>query len=139
MSAGYGTAFYLGEFLAMNRQAHPGIVIVGDHSGVCDALAILLEENAIAVLGQAKGKENAQTLISSERPDAVLVDLSSVDDCGLDLVADLCGLDIPVVVCSTSEEPENVQRVMDAGACAYMSTRDAGLSLAHTILDVMNG
>jgi DNA-binding NarL/FixJ family response regulator len=69
----------------------------------------------------------------------VLVDLSLGEDDGLSLVADLCRLGIPAIVCSTHEEPEYVRRALDAGARAYVAKRDAGQALARTIRCVLEG
>jgi two-component system, NarL family, invasion response regulator UvrY len=59
------------------------------------------------------------------RHELVLVDLSLGDDDALRLVAELCARDIPVLVCSTHDEPGYVRRALTAGARGYITKREA--------------
>jgi DNA-binding NarL/FixJ family response regulator len=120
------------------RSSH-GIMLVDDHPAVREALAQLLAENGLTVGAQAAGRDEALRLVGFETPGLALVDLSMGQDEGLALVADLHTLGIPVVVCSTHEEPAYVRRALDAGARAYVAKRDAGRALVRTVRDVLNG
>jgi DNA-binding NarL/FixJ family response regulator len=99
----------------------------------------LLEENGLTVGAQASGRDEALGLAFAEPPDLALVDLSVDDDTGLTLVAELHRLGIPVVVCSSHEEPAYVRRALDSGARAYVAKRDLGRALVRTLRDVLNG
>ena len=122
----------------MDTHSQPAIVIIDDNIAVREALAQLLEENDFFILAQVSGW-NDELDMSSERPDLMLVDLSLGDDDGLDIVEDMHRSGVPVVVCSSHEEPEYVRRALNAGARGYVSKRDAGQWLARTIRDVLNG
>lgn len=125
--------------MTVGRQCSAGIMLVDDHPAVRDALEQLLAENGFAVTAQAAGRDEAQRLVRAKAPGLALVDLSLNQDESLALVADLHRLGIPVVVCSTHEEPAYVRRALDAGARAYVAKRDVGASLVRTVRDVLNG
>jgi DNA-binding NarL/FixJ family response regulator len=118
---------------------HPGVVLVDNHAGVRQALAVLLEEEGVSVWAQAGGQAEALACVAAERPDAALVDLSLGEDDGLALVAELHGLGVPVVICSSHEDPEHVRRALAAGARAYVAKREAGKALAHAIREALDG
>lgn len=123
----------------MHHHQHPGVILVNDHRAVREALAALLEENGLVVCAQAAGCEEALGLVIEKKPELALVDLSLGADDGLALVAELHHRGIPVVVCSSHEEPQYVRRAFDAGARAYVANRDAGRALVRTVRDVLDG
>ena len=115
------------------------VLLVDDHAGIRQALATLLEQEGVAVCAQAGGRAEALDIVARDPPDVALVDLSLGEDSGLALTADLRGRGVPVVVCSTHEEPEYVRGALDAGARAYVTKREAGEALAHAIREVLDG
>ena len=123
----------------MEPRPHPTILLVDDHRAVRDELAHLLEEDGMAVCGQAGGRVEALACAAEHLPDLALVDLSLDNDDGLALVADLHKRGILVVVCSTYENPGYVQQALDLGARAYVAKRDAGRALVRTLRDVLDG
>jgi len=125
--------------MATSARSSPGIMLVDDHPAVREALAQLLAENGLPVSAQAAGRDEALRLAGAQTPGLALVDLSMGQDEGLALVADLHRLGIPIVVCSTHEEPAYVRRALDAGARAYVAKRDVGRALVRTVRDVLNG
>ncbi|HEY3267822.1 MAG TPA: response regulator transcription factor [Armatimonadota bacterium] len=125
--------------MTVQAYHHPGVVLVDDHAAVRQALAALLEEEGLCVWGQAAGRADALACVDTAKPDAVLVDLSLGDDDGLTLVEDLHRLGIPVVVCSSHEDPEHVRQALAAGARAYVAKREAGVALAHAIREALDG
>ena len=54
-------------------------------------------------------------------------------------MTDLHALGIPVLVCSTHEEPEYVRRALAAGARGYITKREAPRDLARAVRDVLRG
>lgn len=122
----------------MRVPAHPAVLLVDDHYDVRQAMAQLLEENGMTVCGQASGVGEAMALLDTQRPDLVLVDLLP-DDAGLKLVADLNSRGIPVVVCSSRQDPEYARRALDAGARAYVAKGDAARTLPRILKDVLEG
>jgi len=125
----------------MSRSAHchPSIVLVDDHAAVRQALASLLEEEGLSVIGQAGGRDEALACVADARPDAALVDLSLDGGKGLALVADLSRLGITVIVCSSHEDSDTVRKVLAAGARGYVAKREAGRVLAHAIREALEG
>ena len=112
--------------------------MVDDHRGVREAMAQLLEESGMTVCAQAGDLKEAMELLDRMHPDLVLVDLLPGDE-GLRLVADLNSRGIPVVVCSSHQDPECVRRALDAGARAYVAKGDAARTLPRIMKDVLNG
>jgi two-component system response regulator DevR len=115
------------------------VLLVDDHDPLREAVAQLLEESNLVVCAQARTRNEALRFASVVRPDVALVDLSLGDDEGLALVVELHDLGVPVVVCSSHEEPEHVRRALASGARAYVAKRDAGSGLVRTLHDVLAG
>jgi DNA-binding NarL/FixJ family response regulator len=109
------------------------------HRRVREALAALLESEGEAVCTQAGDRREALESATGEPPDVAMIDLSLDEDDGLDVMADLRALGIPVIVCSVHEEPEHVRRALAAGARAYVTKREAGQGLAQAIREVLDG
>lgn len=123
--------------MAPATHRHPGIVIIDDNRAVREAIAQLLEEHQLSVWKQADRAAEALACIIQERPDLAVVDLSM--DGSLPLVTTLREQGIPVVVCSSHEDPECARKALAAGARAYVAKRDVSQALVRTIHDVLNG
>ncbi|MCE5309105.1 MAG: response regulator transcription factor [Acidobacteriales bacterium] len=115
----------------------PRILLVDDHSAVRHALALVLAEEGIVDCRESEGRQEALDIAERELPDLALVDLSI--DGALELVEDLTGRKIPVLVCSMREDPECVRRAMAAGARGYITKSEAPQELAHAVRDVLVG
>ena len=115
------------------------ILLVDDHAAVRHGLALVLIEDGVGECREAAGREEALAAASSERPDLALVDLSPGTDDALQLVADLCARNIPVLVCSMHEDAVHVRRALAAGARGYITKREAPRDLARGVRDVMEG
>ena len=113
------------------------ILLVDDHAAVRHALALVLAEESIGDCREAGGRQEALDLAGREPPDLALLDLSV--DGALELVEDLSGRKIPVLVCSMREEPGYVRRAMAAGARGYITKVEAPQELAHAVRDVLAG
>ncbi len=125
--------------MASRTGSRPGVLLVDDHTGMREAMASLLEANDLAIFAQASTRSEALAQVAVGCPDVALVDVSLGNDDGLALVADLNRLGVPVVVCSSHEEPVFVWRALDKGARAYVSKRDASHALVRTLRDVLDG
>lgn len=121
----------------MNRSI-PTVLLVDHHQGVREAMVQLLEENGMAVCAQAGSLKEAMSLLATFMPDVVLVDLIS-DDENMKLVVELNRQGLPVVVCSSQQDPEFARRALDAGARAYVAKEDAAQTLPRILRDVLNG
>ncbi len=113
------------------------ILLVDDHAPVRHGLALVLAEEGVAHCLEAAGRGEALEIAQREPPDMALVDLS-LDD-ALELLEDLTGRKIPVLVCSMREEPGYVRRAMAAGARGYITKTEAPEELAHAVRDILAG
>jgi two-component system invasion response regulator UvrY len=113
------------------------ILLVDDHAAVRHELALALAEECVTDCQEAGGRDEALDLAGREPPDMAVVDLS-LDD-ALELLEELSGRKIPVLVCSMREEPGCVRRAMAAGARGYITKVEAPEELAHAVRDVLAG
>jgi DNA-binding NarL/FixJ family response regulator len=115
------------------------ILLVDDHPAVRHELALVLAEEGVGDCQEAAGPEEALETAGREPPAVALVDLSPCTEDALQLVAELCARNIPVLVCSMHEEPGYVRRALAAGARGYITKVEAPRDLARAVRDVLNG
>ena len=114
------------------------ILVVDDHAAVRHGLALVLAEEGCDCR-EAAGREEALAAARRETPDLAVVDLLPAADDALQLIADLCARNIPVLVCSMHEEPGHVQRALAAGARGYITKPEAPRELARAVRGVLEG
>jgi DNA-binding NarL/FixJ family response regulator len=112
------------------------ILVVDDHAAVRHGLALVLAEEGCDCC-EAGGRAEALDLAGRESPDLTLVDLSL--DGAFQLVEELSGRGIPVLICSMREEPGWVRRAMEAGARGYITKVEAPQELAHVVRAILAG
>jgi len=118
------------------------VFIVDDHPVVRQGLALVLRlEPDMVVCGEAETVTDALRGIESARPDVAIVDLSLRDSSGLELVKDLHVYrpELPVVVLSMHDESLFAERVMKAGAKAYLMKDEAQQAILAAIRKVHAG
>jgi DNA-binding NarL/FixJ family response regulator len=115
------------------------ILLVDDHAAVRHGLALMLAEEGVGDSREAAGRGEALEAAGRERPDVALVDLSPGTEDALQLVAELCARNVPVLVCSMHEAPSYVRRALAAGARGYITKREAPRELARAVRDVLDG
>jgi DNA-binding NarL/FixJ family response regulator len=115
------------------------ILLVDDHAAVRHGLALVLAEEGVGECREAAGREEALAAARLELPDLALVDLSPCTEDSLQLVAELCASNIPVLICSMHDGPSYVRRALAAGARGYITKREAPRELARAVRDVLNG
>lgn len=118
-----------------NEKAHR-IVIVEDHSIMRAVLTRLIErEPHLSVSAQASSGEEALTLIASDTPDLVLVDISLPGMSGITLIQKLREHhpDILGLVVSGHKASIYGQEVFEAGARGYVEKVNA-----HAIIKAIN-
>ena len=101
----------------------------------------MLAEEGIGECREASGRDGGTRCRRCDErpPDVVLVDLSPHTEDALELVAELCARNIPVLVCSMHEEPSYVRRALAAGARGYITKVEAPRDLARAVRDVLDG
>ncbi len=116
------------------------VVIVDDHPIVRAGLAALIDaETDLEVCGQAEDAPTARKLVERERPDVVLVDLSLGGTSGLELIKDLVGRPVRVLVVSMHDEITWTERALAAGALGYVHKSEATKNIVAAIRRVMTG
>ena len=105
------------------RKAPIQIVVADDHPIVRSGIvANLMQQRDMKVVAEGKDGLEALALIKKYLPDVVLLDLRMPRLDGLDVVAEINALHLntKVIVITTYENPEDIQRSVKAGARAYL-------------------
>ena len=95
----------------------PTVLIVDDHADFRRSARAMLEVEGFAVVGEAANGAGALSILTTLRPDIVLLDIQLPGVDGFD-VADLlaAGLDPPVVVLVSSREADSYGRRLERSA-----------------------
>jgi DNA-binding NarL/FixJ family response regulator len=115
------------------------LLLVDDHPGVREGLALLLARDEIAVCAEADGASQALLAMEQVVPDVALVDLALGQESGLDLISDMEARGIPVLVYSMYDDGEHVQQALAAGARGYVTKREMHRVLTEAIREVAAG
>jgi DNA-binding NarL/FixJ family response regulator len=105
------------------RKVPIRIVVADDHPIVRQGIVANLEQQGdMKVVAEGGDGDEALALIKRHLPDVVLLDLRMPRMDGLDVVAEVNGLHLPskVIVMTTFESQEDIQRAIRAGARAYL-------------------
>jgi DNA-binding NarL/FixJ family response regulator len=99
------------------------ILLVDDHPMVREGLVARLQAvSRFEVVGEAGGRADALALLASARPDVVLMDVGLKDGNGITLGAEMIAAQpaIKLLMFSMYDNPEYVQRALQAGARGYV-------------------
>jgi CheY-like chemotaxis protein len=115
-------------------QVEPTVVIVDDHAGFRARAAALLEGAGYHVVGSCADGRSALSLLSTLRPDVVVLDVQLPDIDGFRVIEQL-GDDPPAVVLVSSREAADYgARVARSGAVGFISKADlSAASLAEAV------
>lgn len=97
------------------------VAVVDDESSVCRALSRLLRSAGFKVVTFKNGIDFLGSL-KARQPDCLVLDLHMSPMSGFEVQSRLrqAGLRIPVVIMTGHHTEESQQRVLDAGAVAYL-------------------
>jgi DNA-binding NarL/FixJ family response regulator len=118
------------------------ILIVDDHPMMRQGLVQLIEhEPDFTAWGEADTAAQALALMSTRKPDLVLVDISLPDKNGLELIKDIQVLHpgLPVLVFSMHDEALYAERVLRAGGRGYIMKQEGGKKLMEAVRHVLGG
>lgn len=116
------------------------VLLVDDHAVFRLGLNTVIDgDPAIEVCGEAPGAAQAVQLFAELQPDAVLVDLSLGEGCGMDLIQQLKAMDedVRILVISMQDDMLFAERALHAGALGYINKRESPaeiLSAIHTVV-----
>ncbi|MBO6150476.1 MAG: response regulator, partial [Clostridium sp.] len=97
------------------------ILIVEDEKNICDFLGTFLTSQGYLVSFAEKGRD-ALSIITSNCPDVILLDLGLPDIDGMDVIESVrTWSSVPIIVISARTREEEKVRALDAGADDYLS------------------
>ena len=119
------------------------IMIVDDHPVLRDGFAALLSAAAPdTIVIQARDVAEALSLVvRHEDLDVVVLDLLMPSVGGLTAITQIarCRQDLPIIVFSSSEDPQDVRKALSLGALGYVPKSASSHLLLSAIRQVMNG
>jgi DNA-binding NarL/FixJ family response regulator len=124
------------------KTAPRRILIVDDHPMMRTGLAQLIDnEPDLKVAAEADTAGQAINLVSKQKFDLALLDISLPDKNGLELIKDVRALrpEIPVLVVSMHDELIYAERVLRAGGRGYIMKQEGGEKFLHAIRQVLAG
>ena len=119
-----------------------GVFIVDDHPLVREGLTNLINtQSDLIVCGEAKDSAEAIAGITKERPDVAIIDISLVNESGLELIKHLIKQfpQLAVVVLSMHDEALYAERALRAGARGYVMKHETSKSVVASIRRVLAG
>jgi DNA-binding NarL/FixJ family response regulator len=131
--------------VAAKKKSEPPkkrILVIDDHPMMRQGLAQLINnEPDLAVAWEADTAGQALDVISANKPDLVLADISLPDKNGLELIKDihvLCPA-ASILVVSMHDESLYAERVLRAGGRGYIMKQQGGKKLMEAIRQVLSG
>jgi DNA-binding NarL/FixJ family response regulator len=123
---------------------HPrsGIFVVDDHPLMRQGLTQLINgEPDLCVVGEAEDAPRALKGIAAKHPDLVIVDISLQGNNGIELTKSIKALykDLRIMVLSMHDEHIYAQRVLRAGANAYVMKQEAPDRVIDAIRRTLKG
>jgi len=118
------------------------LLIIDDHPMMRTGLAQLIDnEGDLKVCAEADNAGQAIDLVSKQKFDIVLCDISLPDKSGLELIKDIRALqpDLPILVVSMHDEMIYAERVLRAGGRGYIMKQEGGVKFIHAIRQVLTG
>lgn len=118
------------------------VFLVDDHPLIRHGLAQLINrETDMTVCGEAEDAPRALKAITTKMPDLVIADISLRGNNGIELIKNIKALfkDLPIMVLSVHDECVYAQRVLRAGARAYVMKQEAGDKVLTAIRRIMAG
>lgn len=115
------------------------VVLADDHVFVRDGIKSLLEnETNIAVVGEGTDGLEVLTVVETEKPDLLIVDIRMPNLTGIEVVEKLRSLNNPIkiIMLSMHESEEYVLKSIKAGADGYLlkgSSKEEFLKALHTV------
>ncbi len=117
------------------------VALVDDHHLVREGLQLVLTARGIDVVGECPTSEGVFELVSRQRPDVLLLDLSLGEADGITLLRELRARapEVRIVVVTMHRDPETVRQALRAGAAGYVVKGAHSSDLYEAIAAVMRG
>ena len=118
------------------------VIIIDDHPLFSRGLAQLIEtQKDYKVIGMAKNRNEALSLLDSTKPDLAIVDLNLGQEDGLELIKDILVIhpQTKILVLSMHDERFYAERALKAGAKGYIMKAEAESNVISAITTVTSG
>jgi len=127
---------------AENHPAKKRIMVVDDHPIVRQGLGLLINrEPDLVVCGEAEEAMGAMHVLSSSRPDVLIVDISLSGPDGIDLLKNIRATHptLPVLILSMHDESVYAERALRAGANGYIMKQEATENVLVAVRRILSG
>lgn len=127
---------------AKEKNSTKRILIVDDHPMMRTGLAQLIDnEPDLKVCSEADTAGQALEMVTSQKIDLVLLDISLPDKNGLEVIKDIHAQksELPILIVSMHDEALYAERVLRAGARGYIMKQEGGKKLMSAIRQVLSG
>jgi len=127
---------------AKTKTTAKRILIVDDHPMMRTGLAQLIDnEPDLKVSAEADNAGQAINLVTKQKFDLALLDISLPDKNGLELIKDIHAIHphLPLLVVSMHDELIYASRVLRAGGRGYIMKQEGGQKFLHAIRQVLAG
>ena len=117
------------------------VLVVDDHNVLAESLTVALSaEPGLTVVGRAGTLAEARRLVSSTRPDVLLLDVRLPDGDGVAAIPELLAAHpgAKVVVLTASTADHVLISAIEAGACGYLSKTDGLASVVVAVKAAAN-
>lgn len=124
------------------KTSRKRLLIVDDHPMMRTGLGQLIDnEGDLKVCAEADNAGQAIHIVSKQKFDLALVDISLPDKNGLELIKDIRTMDpdLPILVVSMHDEMIYAERVLRAGARGYIMKQEGGQKFLQAIRKVLSG
>lgn len=116
------------------------ILIADDHAIIRQGLKrIVADQTDMVVVGEAQNACEVLQLVHRTVSDVLVLDLNMPDRSGLEVLADLKPLRLPVLMLSIYPEDQFAVRLLKAGAAGYLTKDSAPEELVKAIRKVSSG
>jgi len=120
----------------MMSLAEKKVVVVEDEPDAAEMFAEMMRVNGFVVV-KSESSRAAISLIASEMPNVVILDVMMPDVSGLEVLKFMRGnqslAKIPVIVVSAKSLPSDIQTGLDAGASMYLTKPVGFLDLKQAV------
>jgi DNA-binding NarL/FixJ family response regulator len=117
------------------------VLLADDHELVRYALRTVLEaEGDIDIVGEAHNGREAVRLAAERKPDVILMDVSMPEVSGIEAtdIIHKTAPDIRIIGLSMHQNAAMRQKMLDAGACAYLTKGGSSEELIETVRRVVS-
>ena len=118
------------------------VIIIDDHPLVSRGLSQLIEsQRDYKVIGMAKNRNEALTLLDNTTPDLAIVDLNLGQEDGLELIKDIIVIhpQTKILVLSMHDERFYAERAIKAGAKGFLTVDSESSELVQAIYTIRGG